>query len=296
LELIEESGEKKGIAYAEEFGVFGGGYAGVGGEAVEVVEAGAGGPGRQGGFAELGEAFLEAFEDFAGLGIAGRDGATGAGIAALETYFTDFEADYAAFVFAEELIFPKGGDAVDFERDAKALAGFVESDSRKTLRSWAEPLSYGFERCGGDDGGAAGNGVVGETVFGVTDEDLLLEEDAEPFGGFFVGFGEAEGAGRDFAAIARDGEGDFAEVGGVGGADEMNGGSALAVDPFAIDGVEGPGAIEGQAAGGADAGRGDGDGVEGFDWVEADVDEARGGLRRRHGESLAEERSNEVKR
>jgi hypothetical protein len=49
------------IADAEEFVGFGGGDAGVGGEAVEVVEAGAWGPGRQGGFAELGEAFLEAF-------------------------------------------------------------------------------------------------------------------------------------------------------------------------------------------------------------------------------------------
>jgi hypothetical protein len=143
---MEELRETESIAYAEEFVCFGGGDAGVGGQAVEVVEAGARGPGRESGFAELGEAFLEAFEDFAGLGIAGRDGATGAGIAALETYFTDFEADYAAFVFAEELIFPKGGDAVDFERGAKALAGFVESDSRKTLRRWAEPLSYGFER------------------------------------------------------------------------------------------------------------------------------------------------------
>jgi len=63
--------------------------------------------------------FLEAFEDFAGLGIAGRDGTTGAWIAALEIYFADFEADYAAFVFAEELIFPEGGDAVDFERGAE---------------------------------------------------------------------------------------------------------------------------------------------------------------------------------
>jgi hypothetical protein len=134
------------IADAEEFVGFGGGDAGVGGEAVEVVEAGAGGPGRESGLAELGEAFLEAFEDFAGLGIARRDGATGAGIAALEIDFADFEADYAAFVFAEELIFPKGWDAIYFQSGAKALAGFVESDSRKTLRRWAEPLSYGFER------------------------------------------------------------------------------------------------------------------------------------------------------
>ena len=237
----------------------------------------------------MGEAFLEAFEDFAGLGIAGWDGAAGAWIAALEVYFTDFEADYAAFVFAEELVFPEGGQlfaecdpcrvAVDFECGAKALAGFIYRDAGESLGRWpkpfvpqGKPLRDRFERGGGNDGGAAGDGVVGETVFGVADEDLLLEENAEPFGGVIVGFRESEGARGNFAAIAGDGEGDFAKVGGVVGADEVDGGGALAVDPFAVDGIEGPGAIEGEAAGGTDAGFRDGDGVEGFDGVEADVD------------------------
>jgi len=101
-----------------------------------VVEAGAGGPGRQGGFAELGETFLKAIEDFAGSGIAWRHGTTGAGVAALEIYFTDFEADYAAFVFAEELIFPEGGDSIDFERGAEALASFVDRDAGEAFRAW----------------------------------------------------------------------------------------------------------------------------------------------------------------
>ena len=43
---IEGSRKKKRITYAEELVGFGRGDAGVGGEAVEVVEAGAGGPGR----------------------------------------------------------------------------------------------------------------------------------------------------------------------------------------------------------------------------------------------------------
>jgi len=268
-----------------------------------VVEAWAGGPGRQRGFAELGEAFLEAVENFAGLGIAGRDGATGAGIAALEVNFTDLEADHAAFVFAEELILPKSRDAVDFQRAAEALAGFVGGDAGEAFGVWGKPFvpqgkpfGDGLQRGGGDDGGAVGDGVVGKTVFGIADDDLLVEENAEPFGGVFVGFGEGEGARGDFAAITGDGEGDFAEIGGVDGADEVNGGSALAVDPFAVDGVESPGAIEGEAAGGADAGFGDGDGVEGFDGVKADVDEDWGSLRRRHGESLAEGRSSEVEK
>jgi hypothetical protein len=300
---ISEFREMEGIADAEEFVCFGGGYAGVGGEAIEVIEAGAGGPGREGGFAELGEAFLEAFEDFAGLGIARRDGAAGAGIAALEIDFADFEADYAALVFAEKLIFPPGRDSIDFERGAEAEASFVQRDSGKALRSrgkpfvpQGKPLAYGFERGGGDDGGAVGDGVVGETVFGVADEDLLLEEDAEPFGGVFVGSGEGEGARGDFAAIAGDGEGDFAQVVGVVGTDKVDGGSALAVDPFAVDGVESPGAVEGEATGRADAGFGDGDGIERFDGMEADVDQVWGNLRRGHFRSLAEERSKEVRK
>jgi len=242
----------------------------------------------------LGEAFLEAFEDFAGLGIAGRDWTTGAGITALEIDFADFEADYGAFVFAEELIFPKGGDPIYFQSGAKALADFINGDTLKTLRRGAEPFGDGFERGCGDDGRAAGHGVVGKTVFGIADDDLLLEENAEPFGGVFVGVGEGERACGDFAAIAGDGEGDFAKVGGVVGADKVDGGSALAVDPFAVDGIEGPGAVEDQAAGGADAGFGDGDGVERFDGVKTDVDEVRGDLRRRHGGSLAEESGKEA--
>src|SRR5882762_8889543 len=71
----------------------------------------------------------------------------------------------------------------------------------------------------------------------------------------------------------------------------MNGGCAFAVDPFAVDGIEGPRAIEGESSGRADASFGDGDGIEGLDGVEANIDEVRGQLRRGHGESLTEGRN-----
>ncbi len=93
----------------------------------------------------MGEAFLEAVEIFAGERIARRDGATRAGIAALEIYLADFEADYAAFVFAEELVFPEGRDAVDFEGGAETLSGFGNGDARKTLWRGSEPLGDRFE-------------------------------------------------------------------------------------------------------------------------------------------------------
>ena len=110
-----------------------------------MVEAGAGGPGRQGRFAELGEAFLEAVEDFAGLGIARGDGATGTWVAALEIDFADFEADYAAFVLAEELIFPEGRDTIYFQSGAETLSGFGCGDARKTLRRGSEPIGNRFQ-------------------------------------------------------------------------------------------------------------------------------------------------------
>ena len=292
---------------AEEFAGFGRGDAGVGGEAVEVIEAVAGRPRGQGGLAKLGEMFLEAFEDFASAGIAWGDGAAGAGMAAFKIYFADFEADDAAFFLAEELIFPEGGDAVDFERGPKAFADFIHADAGKALGRrrkpfgsqgkpfvpQGKPLGHSLQRSGGDNRGAAGDGFVGEAVLGVADDDLLLEEDAEPFGGVFVAAGEVEGAGGNFAAITGDGERDAAEIRGIIGADEMDGGSALAVDPFAVDRIEGPGAVEFEAAGGGDAGFGDIDRIQRFDGMKADIDQDRGRLRKGHGKSL---RGGEVKK
>jgi len=229
----------------------------------------------------LGEAFLEAVESDAGEGIARRDGAAGAGIAALEMDCADLEADGAALVFAEELIFPEGGDASDFEGGAETEADIFEGES-------GEPFADGLERGGGNDGGAAGDGIVGETVGGIADENLLLKKHAEPFGGVIVGIGKREGVRGNGAAIAGNGESDDAQIGRERGADQMNGGSALAVDPAAINRIEGPGTIESKAAGRADAGFGDGDGVERFDGMETEIGQARGDVWERHGKILAE--------
>lgn len=66
-------------------------------------------------------------------------------------------------------------------------------------------------------------------------------------------------------------------------------GSALSVDPFAIEGIESPGAVESEAAGWGDARFGNGYGVESFNGVQTDV--GQGGRRGRdgHGEILAED-------
>ena len=225
------------MVFAEELAGFGGGDAGVGGEAVEMVEAAAGRPRGERGFAELGEALLEAVESNTREGIARRNGAAGTGIAALELDFADLEADDTALVFAEELVFPEGGHAIDFERGAEAEADFIQGEPR-------EPFADGLERSGGDDGGAVGDGVVGKTAGRIADQYLLFEEHAEPFGRVIVAFGEWECVRGNAAPVARNEECDAAQIGRKDGADQVNRGSALAIDPASIHGIERPGAVE----------------------------------------------------
>ena len=91
-----------------------------------MVEAGFGRPARDIGAAKIGEALLEAGDDFSCARVARGNRATSAGIAALEIHFADAEAHGAALLFAKELILPERGNTVDFECRAKALAHFVE--------------------------------------------------------------------------------------------------------------------------------------------------------------------------
>ena len=97
-----------------------------------MVEAVAGGPWGQRGLTLVGESFWKPSR-LCRCGDRAGDGAAGAGIATFKMDFADGEADDAAFVFAEELVFPEGGDAVEFERRAEALAdvfqGRPENDS-----------------------------------------------------------------------------------------------------------------------------------------------------------------------
>lgn len=129
-----------------------------------MLEAVGVGPGRELGAAILNEAFLEAGVVDSGEGIAGRDGAADARVAALKGDFADVEADYAAKFRAEELVFPEGRDAVDFESCAETKAGFGGGQA-------GEPFADGLKRGGGDDGGAVGDEVVGDTGGIVADHD-----------------------------------------------------------------------------------------------------------------------------
>jgi hypothetical protein len=248
----------------------------------------------------LGEMLLECGNELAVARIARGNGTAGTGIAAFQMNFADGEADYAAFVFAEELIFPEGRNAVDFESGAETAADVVEWETGRGS-GWGDfggagnqvtvvlrkPISNRLQGSGGRDGWAVGDRIVREATFGIADDNLLLEKDAEPFGGFVVSVGESEGARGNLAAVGGNSESDGREVGGVGGANGVDGGSAFAVDPFAVDGIESPSAIEGKTAGWGDLGLQDGDGVEGFNGMQTDVGEIGFVKRRGHGKSLA---------
>ncbi len=245
----------------------------------------------------LGEEFLEAVVVATGEGGAGGDGAAGAGIAPLKINFADFEADDVAFIGGEELIFPErrqgfavgggGGIDVDFEGSAEAQADLFQGHPGQPFGAQGKPIADGLQAGSGDDGGAVGDGVVWKAFGRVTDNDLLIEEHAEPFGGVFVSGGEGESTRGNVARVVGDGEGDGSQVWSIVGADQVNGGSAFGVDPFAIDGIESPGAIMGQAASRPDMCLRDRNGVKRFDGVDADLHEMRSDG---HTKSLADER------
>src|SRR5579862_7505130 len=100
--------------------------------------------------AQLHEALLKAHDRIACVRIARRNRATRARIAALEVHFANAEAHDAAFFFPEELIFPKRGDAVDFERGAKTQARFVYMNT-------GEPRADRIERRSGNDRRSVGD-------------------------------------------------------------------------------------------------------------------------------------------
>ena len=225
-------------------------------------------PGRKLGAAQMGELFLEADIVDTGVGIARGDWAADAGVTAFEIDFADAETDDAAQLGAEELIFPEGRDSVDFECSAETETGVGGSEA-------GEPAGDGVERGRGDDGRAVGDEVVGDAVGIVADHDVLLEKLAEPFAGGFGFAGKSEGAWRKVGAMWRGGERDGGKIGRVGGADAVQGRVAAKGYHATVAGVESPGAIEVEAAGGADGGGGDFDGVEGFYRVNLDAGQAR---------------------
>jgi hypothetical protein len=222
--------EEQGVADAEMLGGFGGSDAGVGGEAIEMIEARGGRPKRKLRVAQLAEMFLKADGVGAGVRIASGNGAADAGVAAFEGDFADAKADHAANLRAEEVVLPEGRDAVDFESAAEAQARFGHGHA-------GEPGANGVERGGGDDGGAVGDEIVGNAGRIVAHDNRLLEILSEPRRRELSAAGEWKGSGGDVSAIGGYSKGHTAEVGRVGGANQMHGRRACRVDQTAVQGI-----------------------------------------------------------
>src|SRR5260370_12361347 len=148
----------------------------------------------------IAEDFLEAGNDFPGARIAGRKGAAGAGIAALEIDFAEAEAHRASFFFAEELILPERGHAFDLERGAEALARFVEVHT-------AKQIANSLQARGGNNGRAIGDGVIRESFGKIRNVVGLSKKVENPLWAGFGFRGEAECFRWIFAPCTRNRQG-----------------------------------------------------------------------------------------
>ena len=270
----------QGVAHAEEFGGFGAGDTGVRAKAVEMVEPLTRRPRRQRRLTKLREALLEAIEHHAAKRIPRRHRATRTGIATLERNIPNLKAHHAAFIFAEQTVFPERRHSIDFQRRAKALPYIVDRKPRK-------PFAHTLQRSGRNNRGPVSDGVVRETARRITHDDLLLKEHAEPFRSVFVCGREVEGANRNLPAISRHGQCNTVKIRRIIGTNQVNRRCALAVHPTPIDGIQRPGAVQRQSSRRPDAPFRNTDRVERFDRVQTYVRKTRSGASS-HTKILAE--------
>ena len=171
-------------------------------------------PGREMCAALLSETFLKTDGVGAGVGIARRDGATDAGVAALKGDFADMETNDAAKFSAEELVFPEWWDTLELQSRTETQTGVGDGYAGK-------PFADGFERGRGDDRGAVGDEIVGDAGWIVANHDGVTQEIAEPFSRGSGVSRECECRVRDVTAVVWNGESNACEVGPVRGADQM---------------------------------------------------------------------------
>ena len=105
----------------------------------------------------------------------------------------------------------------------------------------------------------------------MANHDGVAQVIGEPFGGRGGVIGERECCDRDVAWVTWNGNGDAGEVRSVSGANQVQPWDPGGGDQSAVEGIDGPGAVELEAAGGAYCGGGNFYGVEGFDGMDLDV-------------------------
>src|SRR6266566_679107 len=253
--------------------------AGVGGYVVVVIEARLGSPARNVAAAIVGEKPLKGRNDRSSLRIARRDGTAHAGIAALELHFAYAKRHENVLIRGEKLIFPKGRDAVDFQRVAKTQPHVAQGKS-------GEQGCNCLERSGRNDRRTVGDGVIGEAFGSIAHGDRLVEKSAKPLRCVHRAAGELESF-RGSAAAVGYGKGNGAEVRCVSRPNQVNGSGALPVHPLAVRRIQGPGAVEFQPAARPDTRFLDLHGVKRLDRVQLNDGKPRRHRRGFHGQILA---------
>jgi len=238
-------------------------------------------PGRQMGAPLLREMFLKADDVGAGVRIACGDGAADARVAAFKSDFADVETDYAAKFSPEELVFPEWRHTIELQSGAETQTGFREGHA-------GEPFADGLKRRRGDYRWAVGDEIVGNTGGIVANHDGVAQIFGEPIGGGDGVIGERECGDRNVATVTWNGEGDAGEVRRIRGANQVQRCDAGSGNQSAVEGIDGPGAVELEAAGGAYWGGGNFYGVERFDGMDLDAGQARKYWLRFHAITLTE--------
>ena len=227
----------------------------------------------------VGEKPLKGRNDRSSLRIARRDGTAHAGIAALELHFADAKRHENVLIRGEKLIFPKGRDAVDFQRVAKTQPHVAQGKS-------GEQGCNCLERSGRNDRRTVGDGVIGEAFGSIAHGDRLVEKSAKPLRCVHRAAGELESF-RGSAAAVGYGKGNGAEVRCVSRPNQVNGSGALPVHPLAVRRIQGPGAVEFQPAARPDTRFLDLHGVKRLDRVQLNDGKPRRHRRGFHGQILA---------
>ncbi len=161
------------IADAQDFPGFGGGDAGIDGEAVKVVEAGAVCPGGRVCSRFVAECLREVRPEFGGQRVAGGDNAALAGVDAVKQGIADAKR-HGFSGFRVQAIFPEGRDAADFQIGAEAPPHFFQAQA-------GIPGRHFFQRRRADDGRAGRFGVIGKAALTISRQsDGLLKIAAQP--------------------------------------------------------------------------------------------------------------------
>jgi hypothetical protein len=221
-------------------------------QSIKMVESLARCPGGQAGLAVVGKGSLEVRGGVAREGVTGGYDAALARVDAIKHDIANDKADGGTIV-AEQLVFPEGGHAIDFQVGAKALTGICEG------QVWI-PGGDGLQGGSADQGWPRRLGVIREAVDRILLQgDRLVKIAAHPG---FEGGGWAMEVKGCVIHLPLQSAGEVATIGRIGSPQSLNGRRALGVDDALLRVNQGIGAIAPQSSAGQHHGLGHRDPIQ----------------------------------